>query len=116
MKEQELEHAIQGMTEAEIYEFNQKILHDLAVGRAVSDTLNSDGWKNYIKPTIDNLVKALDSVEGITTMEELKARQVSKSALKSFFEAIEVLEGLKDAAEQTIKEQQLEEPEISPTT
>lgn len=113
---EELEHAIEAMSEAEIQKLDANIMHDLAIGRAVADTLNSDGWKNHIKPTIENLMTTLDSVEGITTLEELRARQVSRSALKSFFKAIDALEALKDAAEQSMTAQQLEEPEPMTTT
>lgn len=102
---------LQNLTEQEIGALNQRLYEDKMAGSAVREILESDGWVNYIAPMIDALIQKTKSIDGIETIDELKARQISASALESFFKALDGLVMKEKTAMDTIKDLQLEEPQ-----
>ena len=62
----------------------EQLEKNIEAGLAVSETLSSEGWQKYIKPVLERLHKKTCSIEGISTLKELQAKQALNRFLVDF--------------------------------
>lgn len=59
------------------------------IGGKVQYTMSTDGWKEFILPLIERALLDLSSCEGITTLQELRGRQMAQRTVKRLLGYIE---------------------------
>ena len=70
---------------------NEETASVIADAQAIHTTINSNGWKNVIHPTLENRAKALlGEFQGASTYEEFVRIQQAMNAINGLLSYIEV--------------------------
>lgn len=90
--------------------YEQALHLAMVAAEEVHNTLTSPGWVNYIRPTLQKIVRELNNIDDIKTIRDLEARKQTYSAMKKFQQQ---LDNIIDTGNQAVQElQQIKNGEL----
>lgn len=66
---------------------DQQFKKDIKVGAEIERLMTAPAWK-HIDRLWESEIKSLDTIEGVESIEDLKARQLAKQRLESWYGSI----------------------------
>lgn len=67
----------------------------LADANRIAETMQSGGWP-LVREILEDQIKRLSSIDGITSLKELQAKQFAKKALTNFLADLDTIRSAKD--------------------
>lgn len=63
-------------------DFYNKLHSDAQMGIDLREMMETKGWKEWFHPMIEETLKKMDSIEGVTTLKELEGKKQARAALQ----------------------------------